>query len=31
MKLLLEMGADRHCSNLPTIDKVAIIIPDEYN
>lgn len=31
MKLLLELGADRHHSNLPTIDEVAIVIPDEYN
>ena len=31
MKLLLEMGADRRRSNLPTVDEVAIIIPDEYN
>ena len=31
MKLLLELGADRRRSNLPTIEEVAIIIPDEYN
>lgn len=31
MKLLLELGADRQQSNLPTIEEVAIIIPDEYN
>ena len=31
MKLFLEMGADWHCSNLSNVDKVAIIIPDEYN
>lgn len=30
MKLLLELGVDWRYSNLPTIDKVAIIIPDEY-
>ena len=30
MQLFLELGADQYCSNLPTIDKVAIIIPDEY-
>lgn len=31
MKILLELGADRRSSNLPTINEVAIIIPDEYN
>lgn len=31
MKLLLELGADWRCSNLPTADEVAIIIPEEYN
>ena len=25
------MGADWYCSNLPTVDEVAIIILDEYN
>ena len=30
MKLLLELGVDRRCSNLLTIDEVAIILPDEY-
>lgn len=30
MKLLLELGADRHRSNLSTIDEVAMIIPDKY-
>lgn len=30
MKLLLELGADCRCRNLPTTDEVAIIIPDEY-
>ncbi len=31
MKLLLELGADCRQSNLPIIDKVAIIIPKKYN
>ena len=31
MKLLLEIGADRRRSNLPTVDEIAIIISDEYN
>ena len=31
MKLLLELGADRRQNNLPTIEEVAIIIPDEYD
>lgn len=31
MKLFLEMRADQYYNNLPTVDKVAIIIPDEYN
>ena len=31
MKLLLKLGVDRRQSNLPTIDKIAIIIPKEYN
>lgn len=30
MKSLLELGADCNCSNLPTTNKVAIIIPDKY-
>ena len=30
MKLLLELGADCHCNNLPTTDEVPMIIPDEY-
>ena len=30
MKLLLELGADRRRSNLPTTDEVAMIFPDEY-
>ena len=31
IKLLLEMEADRRRNNLPTVDEVAIIIPDKYN
>lgn len=31
MKLLLKIRVDWYCNNLPTVDKVAIIIPDEYN
>ena len=31
MKLLLELGADRHQNNLPTIDKIAPIIPKKNN
>ena len=31
MKLLLELGPDCRQSNLPTIEEVAIIIPDKYN
>lgn len=30
MNILLQLGADQHCNNLSTTDKVAIIIPDEY-
>ena len=31
MMLLLEMGANWCRSNLPTVDKIAIIILDKYN
>lgn len=30
MKLLLELGANRRHSNLPTTDEVAMIIPNNY-
>jgi len=30
MELLITKGLDQHCYNLPTINEVAIIIPDEY-
>jgi len=30
MKLIFEVGANWCCENLPTANKVAVIIPDEY-
>ena len=30
MRLILEAGADWYYKNLPTSNKVAVIIPDEY-
>ena len=30
MRLIMEAGADRRRSNLPTSDEIAGIIPDEY-
>lgn len=31
MRLLLEIGADKRQSNLPTANEVAIIIPNKYS
>ena len=31
MRLVLEQGADHCCKNLPTSDKVAVIILDKYS
>ena len=31
MQFILEASADRHHKNLPTSNKVAVIIPDKYS
>jgi len=31
LHLILEVGADRRCYNLPTADEVAMILPSEYS
>ena len=31
MQLILEAGVDRHCKNLLTSNKVAVIILDKHN
>ena len=31
IKLIVEEEANMHCANLPTVSKVAAVIPNEYN